>query len=225
MKTNWFFCLIIVSLIFGCTPKEMEVSGEVLIIAEGGQNIKLGLAEISVIDSDEMMLFSQNKMLYAKQETDRMKPKIQKAQQEYKKMLRSKEKFYRVYLDNIYSHRYNKKYQDLLDAISKKRYEINKLIASYNTYFKGAYFFTGLPKPTLSSKTDADGKFILKLKPGKYAIVANTSQKAGKSDIDYYWFIWFDAEKGSKQKLILSNDNLFGSECKFCIFNISQSPY
>jgi len=42
--------------------------------------------------------------------------------------------------------------------------------------------------------------------------LANTSKKAGKSAKGYYWFTWFDTEKSSQQKIILNNDNLFGSE-------------
>ncbi|MFH2047163.1 MAG: hypothetical protein ABIK92_18700 [Pseudomonadota bacterium] len=225
MKTNWLFYLIILSLLFGCAPKENEFFGEVFFVTKKGQKIQLSLVEISIIDYDKMNIFAQDRMQSAKQEIERLKPIIFRTQQEYKKMRQSKEKFYRVYLDNIYSHRYSKKYQDLLASISKKRSELNRLLTSYNSYSKGTYFFAGLPKPTLSTKTDAGGKFILKLKPGKYAIVANTSQKDGKSDKDYYWFISFDTEKGSQQKIILSNDNLFGSECESCIFNLSKLPY
>jgi hypothetical protein len=225
MKTKHLLYLIIVLLLIGCTPKEKELTGEVFIMTEGGQNIKLNLVEISVIAFDEMNPFAQNKIQSAKQEIDRLKPKIQKAQKEYKKMLQSKEKFYRVYLDNIYSHRYKKKYDDLLKAISKKRIEINQLLTSYNRYSQETYFFDGLPEPIQSTKTDANGKFNFKLKPAKYAIVAFSSRKTGGSDKDYSWFLWVSTEKDSQQNILLSNDKLFGSECESCIFKISQLSF
>ncbi len=228
MKNNWVFYLIVVFFLFGCTPKEKELSelsGDVFIVTKERQNIKLGLVEVSVIDSAEMNVFAQSRLQSAKQEIERIKPVIQKAQREYENMNQAKEKFYRVYLDNIYSHRYEKKYRDMEYALSKKRIAIHKLLNDYYGYSKGSYFLTGLPRPIRSVKTDSDGKFGLKLKSGRYAIVAHSPRKSGDSDKDYYWFIWVNLENDSKQRIFLSNDNLFESKCESCVFNISQLPY
>ena len=66
--------------------------------------------------------------------------------------------------------------------------------------------FYGLPKTSISTKTNADGKFSLKLPSGKYLITARATREATEKE-EYFWCVWINAESKT-QSIMLSNDNM-----------------
>lgn len=90
------------------------------------------------------------------------------------------------------------------------------MIAEYEVFDKAEFLLAGIPSPKFTSKTDADGKFALKLPSGKYVITANTSRDVFGSTETYHWLVTVDTST-INQLLILSNDNLPGTKCNECV--------
>jgi len=65
-----------------------------------------------------------------------------------------------------------------------------------------------MPGPARSAKTDADGKFQMKIpRSGSYVVAASSSRFVGGSTEKYYWLVKVDPRKEST--IMLSNDNLY----------------
>lgn len=67
------------------------------------------------------------------------------------------------------------------------------------------------------TKTDADGKFSLSLPMGqRVAILADSSRAVLDNKEAYQWIVWFTPKKGTKNSLVLANDNLIETNCDTC---------
>jgi hypothetical protein len=91
------------------------------------------------------------------------------------------------------------------DAEREAKIQLNKLKADIAYYRSPTYYMDKLPTPLASSKTDADGRFTMKLPQGKYAIAASATREVLSSTESYYWLVWVDAT-GPERSLMLSND-------------------
>lgn len=117
-------------------------------------------------------------------------------------------------------------YIDTLKAcLTEEKEEIKKypnmqanldLINKYEAFNKNEFYLPNLPDPKFISKTDAEGKFTLKLPSGKYVITANTSRDIFGSTENYRWLVTVDTSN-TNQPLMLSNDNLLESKCNECV--------
>lgn len=110
-----------------------------------------------------------------------------------------------------------------MNAKSRAYGELVGARATARLQMEGAFYIMGLPNlvrgltdGAAATKTDADGRFSLKLKSGRYAVVAITSRTVGGEQEFLYWFIWVDA--GKEKRVILSNDNLMATNCQECVF-------
>ena len=60
MKKIIIPAILLLSLtLFGCKPKETTLSGQVFIVTKGGENIKLGLVEVQLLDKQQVKDFLQ----------------------------------------------------------------------------------------------------------------------------------------------------------------------
>ncbi|MBI3879885.1 MAG: hypothetical protein HY301_07440 [Verrucomicrobia bacterium] len=73
-------------------------------------------------------------------------------------------------------------------------------------------YFAGLPEPVSTAKTDADGKFSLKL-PAKtrFAIAAEAERTTPAGRESYNWLVWVSVDDDKGKSIMLSNDNLFAA--------------
>lgn len=77
--------------------------------------------------------------------------------------------------------------------------------------FQAEIIFEGIPRTPLMAKTDADGRFFIKVpRKGRYAFAAKASRQVSGKDETYFWLFWFRANSDGS-KVFLSNDNLVGS--------------
>ena len=87
----------------------------------------------------------------------------------------------------------------------------------------GSLYFEYPPKAIRSVKTDADGKFTIKVpSTGRFALAAAASRQVGGEDDlfpteYYYWLVKIDAEGKGSDKIMLSNDNLISSGSSSCL--------
>lgn len=70
---------------------------------------------------------------------------------------------------------------------------------------------------THTAKTDADGKFSLKVPgAGKYLLFARAQRLAGSVTEKYDWLVWVDAA-ATPVDVMLSNDNMSTTNCASCL--------
>jgi len=202
-----------------------EVTGDVFIVTKGGINIKLGLVQNKIYSESSIKPFLKGNFEYAKMRItplqpglNEMKHKIEKLEKEYHEI---KGKIDRQGMNNTPPY----ELQESLELAEKYLAQFNEYHSTYNevlVYTKAEYYLNSFPDPLYTTKTDADGKFTYKLKPGKYAIVASTSRLVGEETEKYNWLIWFKVELKQQNKIMLSNDNLFENNSKDNLINIPE---
>ena len=212
-------------LLMACTPPEVDLTGDVLIVSKDGQNIKLGLIEVNLVVDTSMQSFIQTKLIAAKSSIELIRPKKEILQEEYEQLSAEKDLRYEQFLDNRPSNAYERRYRDAQKRCDDKREEYLNALNHLLSYAKGAFYVEGLPTPLSTTKTDADGKFTLRTKPGRYALVAHSTRKVGDDTEEYDWLVWVKLGRDQATRVVLSNDNLFGTNCTDCIVRSSELAF
>lgn len=90
--------------------------------------------------------------------------------------------------------------------------KLDDLETEQRHFLRGAFYFSELPAPIRTVKTNADGKFDLEIpRRGKFALCAAATRLAVDSVEKYYWLVRLDNQGPAKQSIMLSNDNLTSS--------------
>lgn len=216
--------LFIILLVTGCS-RGKTITGEIFIVTQGGQNYKLGLVNVGLIQSEKLKSHLDAKIKEAN-------IKINPIYNDYKQLKDSIALL--AGLGDEYDRKIRNWTDESLPGLDKKlkllykarsvAYDklrlLNKLApveTIYLTYTSGDYFLSNLPKLDDSSKTDSDGQFKLIVPNNeKYFIVASASRSVGEKKEYYYWMIEYpNSSFREDQKILLSNDNLFDPLTKF----------
>lgn len=235
MKLMPVYCMVI-SLLAGCGKQDIlshssadsqVISGQVFVVTQGMNNIKLALVAVGAIPQEEF-----DQYLKVKQSN-----KLEKQQHLYSKYIEAKKHLidakenYNVtnnwrnvlvtqFNESVNPSEKSEKYIDKLKAeLDKIKEDIDKtksVLDEFEAFDKAEFLFEGLPKSNTFAKTDADGKFVLSLPKGKYVITANSTRSVGSYSEIYHWLVLFDAASPN-QSLILSNDNFLETKCNECI--------
>ncbi|MBL8524228.1 MAG: c-type cytochrome [Betaproteobacteria bacterium] len=217
---------ILAPIILASCGKPEIVSGQVFVVTSGRDNIKLALVEVRAIPEKVLL---EHFLERKKSLNERQRALIADLMDAEKKAYAAKVASERASAEFL---RLSSQNERLLNAPGNKTAE-NK-INSEATYRKSVDYFYSLqeqlkdawqsnflidqlPATEWVSKTDADGKFQLRTPSGKHAISATISRNAMGTLEIYSWLIWSDASGASGQQILLSNDNLFGSNCKECV--------
>lgn len=92
----------------------------------------------------------------------------------------------------------------------------NVLRAQIEHYSSPEYYFDQLPEAMMIAKTDADGRFSMRLPAAKYILAAKSDRAIISSSESYHWLVTIDSV-ASNQSVMLSNDNLFETKCLTCV--------
>lgn len=222
---------------------DIELNGDVFIVMKSAQSIKLALVEILAIPEAEMMPFIQSKSQTGKAEIDKITPQLEPLRKEMGTLAKEidqaakeeKASFNALTLEekryiptdfqnpDDYNYRvkaylYAKiKLNGLVKRAGEKEREYKNKLAESESYNKASFYIAGLPTPIQIAKTDADGKFTLKLKPGKYGLVAFSRRQIIDATEEYFWLIWVNVDEKQSKRIMLSNDNLFETHSTDCI--------
>jgi len=222
-------------------PPETEVRGDVFVVTKGGQNVKLGLVNVrfipeSVISpvvsaqmtlAESMVRGLRNSLQQAKDDAAdaALSVKTQKSILDFAEMGRdvSRKLGGKHYTD--YVTKYEKQHDAYLASLHRKldalkAYE--QLARRMERYENGCFFADAVPQTVHNDKTDADGRFSLKLGPGRYAAVAVSDRQVGKEQETYCWYVWTTVAGEPTKKLMLSNDNLADTKCADCLLPLAQ---
>lgn len=190
-----------------------SISGSVFVVTNGQNTIKLALVTVDAIPKEEFNKY--------------MRSRYQAVLEFKKNQLQLIEKFRNEQIASIDQSRdkFSDKPEDVRNQWARDcdfhaasvATSVKELTAQVNHITKGGkLYFEGMPTPTSSTKTDADGKFTLTLPAGKYVVAAKSSrQVVGESEF-YHWLVWVDTSS-TNNSLMLSNDNLFETGCNECV--------
>lgn len=215
-RVSALFALL--AMLSGCGEKEM--TGQIFVVTQAKDNIKLALVAVGAIPQEEFDPF-----LKAKQSE-----KQKKQQYIYSYYVQAKAKLEKIASgDSAETAQYNwnkiliehggsdvPKAKKENDEIDVNRAVALTTVATYEAYDKAEFLLEGIPQPKFISKTDADGQFTLTLPKGKYVITANSSRAVFGSSETYHWLVMVDTSN-INQPLMLSNDNLLETKCNECV--------
>lgn len=200
---------------------EQKITGQVFVVTQGKDNIKLALVAVGAIPQKEFDQYLKAKQSKKLEQQKLLSPKYEQAKSRLLNSERGLESMDVMKKTNHYVPiKRQKADMDFVDGLITKfeavRTECKAVIAEYESFDKTEFLFDGLPRVSAIAKTDADGKFTLSLPKGKYVLTANSSRKVAGSLEAYYWFIFVDSSSAD-QPIILSNDNLLETKCNECV--------
>ena len=189
-----------------CAEEMRTIEGQVFIRTQGAETIKLSLVEVQLFDEKSMAAAVERKR------------KAAVSIDEYFQLMKREAAEAERHAEDA-----NKRAQRL-DPFSDGTTAIKKaavrahIVAGFRSidaeekayYPRSAdYYFSGLPKPLQTTKTDADGKFVFKMPIGSYVLAAISSRETGEKTEKYHWMVKVAADVANK--IMLANDNLSSS--------------
>ena len=210
MKTTILRFLVLSFLLLfpSCSKKPVEVTGQIFVITQGRENIKMGGVEVLVVPDEEFRKKAKEVVTWMQQEA--------KAEAQRK-------------VDSDHMTEFINEVIELEKTNSLKIPELPKIRESLvkessvasgliESAMKGDLQTRALIKifagngEKMVFTTDADGKFTLPLK-GKAWFHAMAERKVGDSSEGYIWLKGFEAPDGvSKASLVISNDDDINDE-------------
>ena len=217
--------VLLAAFLAKCGPSEIDLAGQAFIVTQGGTNIKLGSVDIRAIEEPLIPSFIEHKKEYASTEIEKLKTRHAALVLEYKPLDEAAHKAADLWASHGYGdNRFFTESNEANEKVNAKQVELNLLEAGIQRFFHGAYWIEGMPLPVQVAKTDADGNFILRLKPGRYALAAEARRKISDETEEYSWFIWVEVRKKNQERLFLTNDNLFETFSVNCVVKPADLP-
>ena len=221
----------------GCGSGQGELNGEVFIVTNGRENIRLGLVPIYIIKEKEMKYHIDKKNLEAQNLIEMIRPDVDKAFNEWKEAAlehkRATEKIPRKDFDtndakayinyNVAFDKALAESEEKQKIMFKKDAELTVLKIKIQSTRSRQFLLEGLDVGKEITKTNADGKFSIKINRNeRYAILAQTNRQTLNSKEEYCWLIWASLDGKPTKNIILSNDNLFGTGSPDAVVKIAQ---
>ena len=192
--------LITISIGFIIYTPDITVNGETFIVTKGGQNINLGLVEVDVFSIDTLLPYLLERRKEMDDQLSVLWKKIKAAKAEYDKAFQEVEYAFRWDFD---------KTEKALKARDTAERKWLKLRAEEKAVASCDFFFRALPAPLISTKTNSEGKFNIRIPGSGLHVIAASARRQVSDDVEtYYWLKEIDPTDGNKQTVVFSNDNL-----------------
>lgn len=223
-------------------PRPRQARWRVFIVTEGAQNVRLGLVEVRILSIEETKSSIAKTKAQADREIARLQPQLKNAMQafataEIKEKAReaetqATERAYRAALDgdggnleeteeasHAALHRLEVAFATM-EAARKTSVALDKSVRSWKS---GEVYFGGLPPPTASFKTDADGKFSIPLdRNAKVVLAASATRRLLSKTENYYWLVTVSLDDQPSKRMFLSNDNLATSDAQDSLVHVVE---
>jgi formylglycine-generating enzyme required for sulfatase activity len=210
MKTTFthFFALSVLLALPSCSKKPVEVTGQIFVITQGRENIKMGGVEVLVVPDEEFRKKAKEVVTWMQQE---VKAEAQRKvdsdhMTDFINEVIELEKTSPLKIPELPKIRESiVKESDmasgLMESAMKRDLQTRSLIK----------MFAGDGEKVVFT-TDADGRFTLPLN-GKTWFHAMAERKVGDNSESYIWLKGFEAPDGvSKASLVISNDDDINDE-------------
>jgi hypothetical protein len=230
------FLALVSTVTVSCGLLQGDLNGEVFIVTEGGQSIKLGLVEVRAIPEQDARDFVAKKREIAAARQSKLEPGLGSARREWEAaqavVMEQSSKarlVFKAYLADIMSRTKKRAYEEASareaearKVAAAKSSILEPLAAEYSWFNSSEYYFEGLPPGTVTCKTNADGEFTLRLRKGaKHALAAKARRKVIDDEETYFWFVWVSLD-GKATRTLLSNDNLLPSGGTQSVVNLLE---
>lgn len=204
--------LISLLVLSGCGLEERDLTGDVFIVTKGGENVRLALVEVRLFTEKQILDIMERQIRQTKEKIRKIDLDLKKIKDKMKETPLTDEEYLRVPLCGL--HTYIDENGEIHFANTKnpaarlrQRYEANLYLRAQ--YAEGRFLLIGTPDGVAKVLTDADGKFVVRLKTDKkYALMASATRNVGDKVEEYSWLIWVSLEGKKSNKVMLSNHNL-----------------
>jgi hypothetical protein len=191
MRRVVFLAAVLVLIVPSFAEETKTLTGQVFIRTKGAETIKLSLVDV--------LLFEENPL------TDF----VARMRSEAQPLLDSLERAARGAFDSTIA-AVEKGHDTRSIEAREKELDAMRAHIIRRVYLKSAsYYFSDLPPPIQSTKTDADGNFIFKLPEGSYVLVAASQRRISEKLEFYNWMVKVAVH--ADKRVMLANDNLTNS--------------
>jgi hypothetical protein len=200
------------------TTATKRIEGQVFIVTKGGSAIKLALVQVSAIPLGQMERYLGEVEREVTGERHKADSLISEAKAAVRNATNAREQHYQAWQrqqgDVIQEFKKNMRgeynasnaeYKGLVERVWKMQARLEEAIHTRHAMYSAAPYFTKLPEPVASTKTDADGKFGLTLPAGDEYVLGARAKRSlpGGGSEHYFWLV-----KAQSSTVMLSNDNL-----------------
>jgi hypothetical protein len=214
-------------------PTDTQVNGDIFIVTQGRQNIKLAPVEVAFIPETRVRSYLEQRLALAREAIEKTRPEGARLEAEVNEVEKTEERIKAVLDKERRRGRSGAWAQRMMAAlhahiaalnVSKERNEaLREHKRQVNKFREGAFYFAeGFPPEVATAKSDADGRFAVALKPGGYAVRAISKRRVAADTEDYFWLVALKAEVEPSKRIMLSNDNLFETSCAECIVDVRR---
>lgn len=201
--------------------------GQVFVVKKDLTNTRLALVGVAAFNERDFSLSSQWQLLLINKLRDKFMSELgamdttkdinmlAETENEFSEMIKAGFAEARGTMDAVAYNGLLSKRNAAWAAISGNPEKIVRIKAKLQHLDMPEFAVRSLPDPVTTVKTDSDGNFEMSLPVGSYVLRAKTSSSVSTTDEEFLWFVKVSASKTSP-KLVLSNDNLFGSNCNEC---------
>jgi hypothetical protein len=219
-----------------------KLDGDVFIVTQGAENVKLGLVEVRVLPYGETKSSIAKTKAQAEREVANLQPQLEDA----RKALASAEARDKAAdaemkaADNRQIEAANR-VDDSFDAASRAsdaatnrwiaagsavgsaKNAVAELEKQFRSWNSGALYFASLPSSATSVKTDADGKFSIPLdRKATVVLAANATRRVLNKTENYYWLVTVSLDGQPSKRIFLSNDNLATTDSKDSLVHVVE---
>jgi hypothetical protein len=106
-----------------------------------------------------------------------------------------------------------------IPLVKAEDYIAGRKVADTEKNKTSAWYFRDLPAGVAETTTNSEGKFVLNLPQGEYAVAATASREISGATETYYWLVKVNANK-EKQTVTLSNVNLTTANSSESLFQV-----
>ncbi|MEY2495575.1 MAG: hypothetical protein QOJ45_2067 [Verrucomicrobiota bacterium] len=201
MKLLWMSTVAAVLVV--ASSHAEPVGGQVFIVTNGHQTVKLALVPVSAFDAATVRQMCEE---FGKSSASEGNKFIDSTEKPIRELKARADQYHRA----IVNREVDLSYFPKESAAYKLRRECAQLSTDALDYLgyliSGTRLFEHLPAPIASTKTDADGNFTIEV-PYRDAVVlvAATNRRVFDKTETYHWLVPLEATSG---RVMLSNDNL-----------------
>jgi len=229
--------LFVVSCCFvssGCGRGQGKLDGDVFIVTQSAENVKLGLVEVRVLPYEETKTAIAKTKAQADREVANLQPKLDAAREALASAER-REEATRAEDDAVRnrwiagtgsfeaSNAALDRWMAATTVVSSTKSAVGELEKQARSWNSGALYFASLPSPVASVKTDADGKFSIPLdRTATVVLAASATRRLPDKTENYYWLVTVSLDGQPSRRIFLSNDNLATSDSKDSLLHVVE---
>ncbi len=235
-------------------PTEGDLVGDIFIVTRGGQNYKMGLVSVLLFDEDTFSRLMTAKTSKRSEERAKLRPAYDAAMQALRDANReeqlaqaAQEAAHKKVMANLRDDLHDwggfqkmlakdeslqKQWYALIGVAGKKemavsaaRHDLDHVASEYSYCDTCDFLLRDLPHPRATTKSDADGHFVVRLQfARRYGLLARAQRQVIDEVEDYCWALWIAFGQPQRTRLFLSNDNLVQQVSVESAFKAEPTP-